>query len=108
MYENFFPCINPEMMRYTEQIPYNDIYNNVNDDDDKNITTVNNDDNKNVTNKIKNNAIDNSSGCGSNPLGLELARAYMPIQPYVGILPLQEGLKTGSIFPNINLKYPRL
>jgi len=32
----------------------------------------------------------------------------MPIQTYVGILPLKEGLKRGSVFPNINLRYPRL
>lgn len=96
MYENFFPCINPKMMRDNEKISPNNIY----DNPQKNNIEINN-------NNI-NNVMGDSSGCGSNPLNLELARAYMPIQPYVGILPLQEGLKRGSIFPNINLKYPRL
>lgn len=87
MYQNFFPYVNPKMTRDNDNIS-NDIYNNSN----LNINDI----------------MGTSSGCGSNPLNLELARPYMPIQPYVGILPLQEGLRRGSIFPNINLKYPRL
>lgn len=134
MYENFFPCINPEMMRYTEKNLYNNIYNNTNGNPSNAISNPNpkilNNLNSNPNPKIPNNLNSNpnpkipnsnlaanssdnntavsSSGCGYNPNNLELARAYMPIQTYVGLLPLSEGLKRGSIFPNINLNYPRL
>lgn len=110
MYENFFPCINPEMMRYTEKIPYNDIYNNSNvNPSNENINPNPKAPNTNVAaNPSGNKAAVSSSGCGYNPNNLELARAYMPNQTYVGLLPLNEGLKRGSIFPNINLKFPRL
>lgn len=122
MYENFFPCINPEMMRYTEKIPYDNIYNNTNE----NLSNANSNPNPQIpsnlnsnpnpkipnsnvaANSSDNNAAVSSSGCGYNPNNLELARAYMPIQTYVGLLPISEGLKRGSIFPNINLNYPRL
>ncbi|AGK99334.1 spore coat associated protein CotJA [Clostridium pasteurianum] len=122
MYENFFPCINPVMMRYTEKIPYDNIYNNTNG----NPSNANSNPNPKIPNNLNsstnpkipnsniaanssdNNASVSSSGCGYNPNNLELARAYMPIQTYVGLLPLSEGLKRGSIFPNINLNYPRL
>ncbi|MFT8312844.1 MAG: spore coat associated protein CotJA [Clostridium sp.] len=120
MYENFFPCINPDMMRYTEKNPYTNIYNNTN----WNPSNANSNPNPKIPNNLNsnpkipnnnvaanssdNNAAISSSGCGYNPNNLELARAYMPIQTYVGLLPLNEGLKRGSIFPNINLNYPRL
>lgn len=110
MYENFFPCINPEMMRYMGKNPYNNIYNNTNG----NPSNVNSNPNPKIpnsnvaANSSDNNAAVSSSGCGYNPNNLELARAYMPIQTYVGLLPISEGLKRGSIFPNINLNYPRL
>lgn len=119
MYENFFPCINPEMMRCTGKFPYNNINNNPDNNTKHNNTNSNTHSNShsnahsntksntNSSNMVNNVKVD-SSGCGSNPMNLELARAYMPIQPYVGLLPLNEGLKRGSIFPNINLKYPRI
>ena len=35
------------------------------------------------------------------------ARNYVPIQPFVGLLPLDLALKKGTVFPNINVDYPR-
>lgn len=32
---------------------------------------------------------------------LPLAQAYIPIQPYVGLVPLETGFKRGSMFPNL-------
>ncbi len=37
--------------------------------------------------------------------GLELAQAYIPYQPYVGMVPLEEALKRGSLFPNLYKPY---
>lgn len=34
-------------------------------------------------------------------------RAYVPIQPFIGLLPLDLALKKGTVFPNINVDYPR-
>ncbi len=34
-----------------------------------------------------------------------LARAYVPRQPYVMPYPLAEGLKKGTIFPNLDIPY---
>lgn len=34
-------------------------------------------------------------------------RVYVPIQPFIGLLPLDLALKKGTIFPNINVDYPR-
>jgi len=36
---------------------------------------------------------------------LSLARVYVVSQPYVGMVPLSEGLKRGSIFPNLYQPY---
>jgi len=62
MYENFFPCINPEMMRGNENISHNNIY----DNPQKNNIEINN--NNNQINNVKG----DSAGCGSNPMNLEL------------------------------------
>jgi hypothetical protein len=35
------------------------------------------------------------------------ARAYVPFQPFVGLFPLDLALKKGTVFPNINVDYPR-
>lgn len=35
-----------------------------------------------------------------------LARAYVPSQPYIGLLPLNIALKKGTIFPNLVMPYP--
>ncbi len=32
---------------------------------------------------------------------LPLAHAYIPNQPYVGLVPLEEGFRRGSMFPNL-------
>jgi hypothetical protein len=36
---------------------------------------------------------------------LQLARAYIVPQPYIGLLPINEALKQGSIFPNLIMPY---
>lgn len=36
---------------------------------------------------------------------MQLARAYIPDQPYIGLLPLNEALFTGTIFPNLAIPY---
>lgn len=36
---------------------------------------------------------------------LQLARAYVPYQPYVRLYPLSEALKKGTIFPNLYQPY---
>ena len=36
---------------------------------------------------------------------MQLARAYVPDQPYIGLLPLNEALITGTIFPNLAIPY---
>nr|WP_041700913.1 spore coat associated protein CotJA [Clostridium kluyveri] len=38
--------------------------------------------------------------------GRRLARAYVPMQPYIGLLPLNIALKKGTIFPNLAMPYP--
>ncbi|UZQ51937.1 spore coat associated protein CotJA [Clostridium kluyveri] len=38
--------------------------------------------------------------------GRRLARAYVPMQPYIGLLPLNIALKKGTIFPNLVMPYP--
>lgn len=50
---------------------------------------------------------------GNNPpmpkaqvIEMQLARAYIPSQPYTGLLPLNEALIIGTIFPNLNIPYP--
>lgn len=40
-------------------------------------------------------------------MNLELARAYILPQPYIGLLPLNEALKSGTIFPNLVKPYKR-
>lgn len=50
--------------------------------------------------------------CSNNTLvpseTMELARAYVPNQAYVGLLPLNIALKRGTVFPNIDVTYPRI
>ncbi|TDT63298.1 spore coat associated protein CotJA [Fonticella tunisiensis] len=41
----------------------------------------------------------------SKVINLMLARAYVPDQPYIGILPLDEALKKGVLFPNLDIPY---
>jgi hypothetical protein len=36
-----------------------------------------------------------------------LARAYIPAQPFIGLLPLDVAFKKGTVFPNIDVKFPR-
>lgn len=36
---------------------------------------------------------------------IRLATAYIPNQPYVGLVPLQEGFYRGSMFPNLYRPY---
>lgn len=36
---------------------------------------------------------------------IRLATAYIPNQPYVGLVPLQEGFHRGSMFPNLYQPY---
>lgn len=38
--------------------------------------------------------------------GKRLARAYVPMQPYIGLLPLNIALKKGTIFPNLVMPFP--
>ncbi|ADK16386.1 MULTISPECIES: spore coat associated protein CotJA [Clostridium] len=38
--------------------------------------------------------------------GKKLARAYVPMQPYIGLLPLNMALKKGTIFPNLVMPFP--
>ena len=38
--------------------------------------------------------------------GKRLARAYVPMQPYIGLLPLNIALKKGTIFPNLVIPFP--
>ena len=35
-----------------------------------------------------------------------LTRAYVPRQPYMKPYPMVEGLKKGTIFPNLDIPYP--
>lgn len=37
---------------------------------------------------------------------LMLARAYIPDQPYIGLLPLGQALMKGTIFPNLVVPFP--
>lgn len=46
--------------------------------------------------------------CGKPMPTLNLAEAFVKYQPYVGIVPLKEGLKRGSMFPNLYQPYDRL
>ena len=36
-----------------------------------------------------------------------LARAYIPDQPFIGLLPLDVAFKKGTVFPNIDVNFPR-
>ncbi|MHC6180646.1 spore coat associated protein CotJA [Clostridium sp. JNZ X4-2] len=38
--------------------------------------------------------------------GKSLARAYVPMQPYIGLLPLNTALEKGTVFPNLVIPYP--
>lgn len=40
-----------------------------------------------------------------NNSGKRLARAYVPMQPYIGLLPLNIALKKGTVFPNLVTSY---
>lgn len=50
--------------------------------------------------------------CSFNAAGtsetIELARAYIPRQSYIGLLPLNIAIRKGTVFPNINITYPRI
>lgn len=37
---------------------------------------------------------------------MELARAYVPDQPYVGIFPVEEAIYKGTVFPNLHAAFP--
>lgn len=50
---------------------------------------------------------------GNNPpmpnsqvVEMQLARAYVPDQPYIGLMPLNEALLKGTIFPNLAIPFP--
>lgn len=46
--------------------------------------------------------------CGMTPMPkLGLAEAYIKDQPYVGMVPLQEGFHRGSMFPNLYKPYEK-
>ncbi|MCI1944267.1 spore coat associated protein CotJA [Clostridium luticellarii] len=38
--------------------------------------------------------------------GKRLAQAYVPMQPYIGLLPLKVALQKGTVFPNLVIPYP--
>jgi hypothetical protein len=38
-------------------------------------------------------------------ISMQLARAYVPDQPYSGLFPLDEALKKGTLFPNLAFPY---
>lgn len=42
----------------------------------------------------------------TNSSGKSLARAYVPMQPYIGLLPLNTALEKGTVFPNLVMPYP--
>lgn len=42
----------------------------------------------------------------SPPLDRRLAKAHFVPQPFIGILPLDEALNKGTIFPNMAMPYP--
>jgi hypothetical protein len=39
------------------------------------------------------------------PARMMLTRAYIPDQPYIGMFPLEEALRKGTIFPNLAVPY---
>lgn len=41
-----------------------------------------------------------------NTSNKQLARVYVPMQPYIGLLPLNVALKKGTVFPNLVMPYP--
>ncbi|TCT16291.1 spore coat associated protein JA (CotJA) [Natranaerovirga pectinivora] len=43
--------------------------------------------------------------CGKPIPDLPLAKAFVKVQPYVGLVPLKEGFKRGSIWPNLYEPY---
>jgi len=45
--------------------------------------------------------------CQTQPSDMILARAYIPAQPFIGLLPLDVAFKKGTVFPNIDVKFPR-
>lgn len=47
----------------------------------------------------------NSPMPNTQVIQMQLARAYVPAQPYIGLLPLNEALVIGTIFPNLALPY---
>lgn len=44
----------------------------------------------------------------AKPSHMVLARAYIPDQPFIGLLPLDVAFKRGSVFPNLDVTYPRI
>lgn len=47
-----------------------------------------------------------SDDSGMMGMDTKLARAYVPDQPYLGLFPLDEGLRKGIMFPNLYTPYP--
>lgn len=47
----------------------------------------------------------NISPVSSAPMRMMLTRAYVPDQPYIGMFPLEEALRKGTIFPNLAIPY---
>ncbi|TCK98472.1 spore coat associated protein JA (CotJA) [Natranaerovirga hydrolytica] len=43
--------------------------------------------------------------CGKPIPDLPLAKAFVKYQPYIGLVPLSEGFKRGSMFPNLYQPY---
>ena len=39
---------------------------------------------------------------------LTLARAFVPPQPFIGMLPLDKALDVGTVFPNLYNEFPSL
>lgn len=72
-----------------------------------------------ISNSSRNNYFDPSVPCMNStydrtacninemPKTMNYARAYIKRQPYAELLPLNVALKRGSVFPNIDLNYPR-
>ena len=42
------------------------------------------------------------------PIPLQLARAYVPDQPYTGLFQLDMALRVGTLFPNMYEAFPKI
>ena len=45
--------------------------------------------------------------CSTDMLCLPLAQAYIPNQPFIGLVPLDTGFSRGSMFPNLYDPYTK-